>query len=654
MLLLLLLIGGGSYAWGETWIRCTSVSDLISGGTFILGYEKTANSGIIVPMQNTGSATTTTDGFLNGGTEKTTGKNTVDMSNVTETSKYEVTIGASSIADGAVFIKCGDYFVGNNDVKNKLRLFSTETENTAFTPSVGKNDVFILTLAACKTYNKLQYNPSSPRFACYKDSQEDVVIYKKNDGGDNTASLKVNTTSVDFGTVEQNAAVEAKTVSVSLKNVTSANVKLTGEGASAFEVSPAVLTASDKVTITPKTTTVGTYTAKLEISADGAETQSVDVSMTVREPFDGSVWEIKGTDLSGSGTSYATYDGEHGPVSGFEFFTGNVLTCSQPEHKGQFQFRKNASTSKPAGFLYNTTSFSNVVKIELETSTPEILTVYVGKAEHPEVQTVKGTSANGVVTYNIPEGNGYFTIMNNSSDVTGYISSIKVYYSTSLSPSEPTYTAQTLTFVAKSNGAYWATFSSDKVVFMPSNDVDVYTVVVEGNKLATMSGIDGVFGLEETISVGGESVKGYYIPANTGVLLYSLEETLTYYTFENKTVDAVDADFNMLKPASEQMTEGFKYYKLAYDNYTEKTGLGFYWGAAEGGAFTVKPGLAYLAVPQAQAANVKGFSFDGTQTGINGVEATAAKGAIYNLNGQRVEKAQRGIYIQNGKKFIVK
>lgn len=64
MLLLLLLIGGGSYAWGKTWIRCTSVSDLISGGTFILGYEKTANSGIIVPMQNTGSATTTTDGFF--------------------------------------------------------------------------------------------------------------------------------------------------------------------------------------------------------------------------------------------------------------------------------------------------------------------------------------------------------------------------------------------------------------------------------------------------------------------------------------------------------------------------------------------------------------------------------------------------------------
>lgn len=640
MLLLLLLIGGGSYAWGETWIRCTSVSDLISGGTFILGYEATANSGIIVPMQNTGSAKTTTDGSLDCGT-------TVDMSNVTETSKYEVTIGASSIADGAVFIKCGDYFVGNNNVKNKLRLFSTETENTAFTPNVGKNDVFTLTLAACDTYNKLQYNTSSPRFACYGGTQKDVVIYKKNEGGDNTASLKVNTTSVDFGTVEQNAAVEAKTVSVSLKNVTSANVKLTGEGASAFEVRPSVLTASDDVTITPKTTTVGTYTAKLEISADGAKTQSVDVSMTVREPFDGSVWEITGKDLPGSDNSYANYDGKHGPVSGFEFFTGNVLKSSQPEHKGQFQFRKNESTSKPAGFLYNTTSFSNVVKIELETSTPEFFTVYVGKAEHPEAQTVERTSVNGVVTYNFPEGNGYFTIKNNNSKKAGYISSIKVYYSTSPSPSKPTYTANTLTFKASNKDGNWATFSNDDVTFF-NDDVIVNTVVVENNSLESLS-LD-----KTTANIEGKEVTGYYVPAKTGVLIYSLDKTVTYYVVKNKEVEPLPDGFNMLKPASEQMTEGFKFYKLAYDNYTEKTGLGFYWGAENGGAYTVKPGLAYLAVPEAQAANVKGFRFDGTQTGINGVEATTAKGAIYNLNGQRVEKAQRGIYIQNGKKFIVK
>lgn len=616
MLLLLLLIGGGSYAWGEEVTSTFVASKNYAAGMTLACSEKNAMSWVTSAQPN---GIDSNNRGIQWYKTATTLTSTYDESSVV--SKVVVNVASNSTLGDQYLasVSVGGVSYGSQKItKNLTRLEFTGNSSGKISVTTSKG-------------NKSTYIKS-------------IVVTVE--GGD-TPSLNVNTTSVDFGAVEQNAAVDAKTVSVSLKNVTSANVKLTGDGASAFEVSPAVLTASGDVTITPKTTTVGTYTAKLGISADGAETQSVDVSMTVKEPFDGSVWEIKGTDLSGSGTSYATYDGEHGPVSGFEFFTGNVLTCSQPEHKGQFQFRKNASTSKPAGFLYNTTSFSNVVKIELETSTPEILTVYVGKAEHPEVQTVKGTSANGVVTYNIPEGNGYFTIMNNSSDVTGYISSIKVYYSTSPSPSEPTYTANTLTFKASNKEGNWATFSNDDVTFF-NDDVIVNTVVVENNSLVSLA-LD-----KTTANIGGKEVTGYYVPAKTGVLINSIDETVTYYVVKNKEVEPVDGDFNMLKPASEQMTEGFKFYKLAYDNYTEKTGLGFYWGAAEGGAFTVKPGLAYLAVPQAQAANVKGFSFDGTQTGINGVEATTAKGAIYNLNGQRVEKAQRGIYIQNGKKFIVK
>lgn len=189
-----------------------------------------------------------------------------------------------------------------------------------------------------------------------------------------------------------------------------------------------------------------------------------------------------------------------------------------------------------------------------------------------------------------------------------------------------------LTLVAKSDdGSYYATFSSASACEFAG--ADVFSVNVEGGNLTLTE------------------VTSKQVPANTGVLLKSAQNNVTVTRLES--APAIEGT-NLLKPASEQMTEGFKFYKLAYDNFTEKTGLGFYWGAADGGKFVVKPGLAYLAVPQAQVANVKGFSFDGTQTGINGVEATAAKGAIYNLNGQRVEKAQRGIYIQNGKKFVVK
>lgn len=206
-------------------------------------------------------------------------------------------------------------------------------------------------------------------------------------------------------------------------------------------------------------------------------------------------------------------------------------------------------------------------------------------------------------------------------------------YRNDISYSNYTTTVETnsLTLRAFDGKNYFATFSSDKAVKFV--DATVFTVDVE----------NGTISLNEIASK--------QVPANTGVLLRSAKESDVFTYIES--APAIEGT-NLLKPASEQMTEGFKFYKLAYDNYTEKTGLGFYWGAENGGAYTVKPGLAYLAVPEAQAANVKGFSFDGTQTGINGVEATTAKGAIYNLNGQRVEKAQRGIYIQNGKKFIVK
>ena len=604
MLLLLLLIGGGSYAWGEEVTSTFVASKNYTAGMTLACSEKNAMSWVT-------SAKPTGIDPNNRGIQwsktATTLTSTYDESSVV--SKVVVTVASNSSLNDQYLasVSVGGVSYGSQKITKDL----TGLEFTG--NSSGK--ILVTTSKGSKsTYIK------------------SIVVTVE--GGD-TPSLNVNTTSVDFGAVEQNAAVDAKTVSVSLKNVTSANVKLTGEGASAFEVSPAVLTASDDVTITPKTTTVGTYTAKLEISADGAETQSVDVSMTVREPFDGSVWEIKVANLNktASGSGYAAYKGEHAPVGDFAFYTSYVMP-GYGEDDGKLQFQRNT------GFLYNTTSFSNIVKIELETSST--FTVYVGKAEHPEAQEVKGTSVNGVFTYSFPEGNGYFTIKNG--DKTGYISSIKVYYT---SPSETTYTANTLTFKASNKEGNWATFSNDDVTFF-NDDVIVNTVVVENNSLVSLP-LD-----KTTANIGGKEVKGYYVPAKTGVLIYSIGETVTYYVVKNKEVAPVDGDFNMLKPASEKMTEGFKFYKLAYDNYTEKTGLGFYWGAAEGGAFTVKPGLAYLAVPQAQAANVKGFSFDGTQTGINGVEATTAKGAIYNLNGQRVEKAQRGIYIQNGKKFIVK
>lgn len=171
-------------------------------------------------------------------------------------------------------------------------------------------------------------------------------------------------------------------------------------------------------------------------------------------------------------------------------------------------------------------------------------------------------------------------------------------------------------------------FSSDKAVEFV--DATVYAVNV----------VNGVLQLNEVTSK--------QVPAGTGVLLKSENETAPYFYIDK--ADAIEN--NLLKPASEEMSGSYTFYKLAYDDYDAKTGLGFYWGVDNGGKFTVKAGTAYLAVPN--AVSVKGFLLDGTPTAIEGVEAENNTDVIYNLSGQRVQKAQRGLYIVNGKKLMVK
>lgn len=234
-------------------------------------------------------------------------------------------------------------------------------------------------------------------------------------------------------------------------------------------------------------------------------------------------------------------------------------------------------------------------------------------------------------------------------------------YSTTVeAAAEPTYTKQTLKFIAKDgkdSKDYYATFSSDKVTFITSYHVIPYVVTVANGKVDMKS---DMFKSEKT-TIGSAEVDGYYIPAKTGILLYSDAENVDYYTVESKTVHALAEGTNMLKPAPANGGEftaenDYKYYKLAYDDYEAQTGLGFYWGAENGGAFNVKAGTAYLAVHKTIAASAKGFTLNGEATGIEGVNANVENAkAIYNLNGQRVASmAKPGLYIVNGKKVVRK
>ena len=81
-------------------------------------------------------------------------------------------------------------------------------------------------------------------------------------------------------------------------------------------------------------------------------------------------------------------------------------------------------------------------------------------------------------------------------------------------------------------------------------------------------------------------------------------------------------------------------------------GLGFYQANDQ----KVAAGKAYLQVPAASANRIMFFSLDGETTGISNVEAEAEQGekVYYNLNGQRIDTPDKGLYIVNGKKVIIK
>lgn len=286
--------------------------------------------------------------------------------------------------------------------------------------------------------------------------------------------------------------------------------------------------------------------------------------------------------------------------------------------------------------------------------------------------------AEGTITFTAPEGYNISEIKFTGSNLTKFTSNSQTY-------TDPTWTGEahavtftasgsvqvktasikitpvkgTLNLIAVDNKIYYATFSSSKDVIFPS-DVEVDAVSVKGSTLNIAELAKDDYLVKATNAEGFDVVSnGYYVPANTGVLIQSLTDNVTYYyPYESATVTLPE---NMLKPAPAGGTineeTGHVYYKLAYNDYSAKTGLGFYWGAAEGGVFSVKAGTAYLDVPSTSGSSAKGFCFSGTTTGINNIDATETGKTreIYNLAGQKMNTMGKpGMYIVNGKKTIIR
>lgn len=260
--------------------------------------------------------------------------------------------------------------------------------------------------------------------------------------------------------------------------------------------------------------------------------------------------------------------------------------------------------------------------------------------------------------YNVTSVKGYFNTSYNKSNGEVYFAQ-KIFsasYTTTLGAT-PTYTAKAISLKAETADAHWATFSYSEPTFFPEA-VSVNAITVAKGAITTNN---DVFEHSSAVAIGEATLSGVYVPANTGVLIKSADADATCYVVANKTVAALQESQNMLKPALVgggvfSAENDYTYYKLAYNDFSSRTGLGFYYGADAGDAFYVKAETAYLAVPTAIAEGAKAFVLDGETTAINGISTRNNQAeAVYNLNGQRVASmAKPGLYIVNGKKVVRK
>lgn len=178
----------------------------------------------------------------------------------------------------------------------------------------------------------------------------------------------------------------------------------------------------------------------------------------------------------------------------------------------------------------------------------------------------------------------------------------------------------------KTSAKGYATYSADYAVNYSELGLTAYTLTIdETNKTVTAKAFTGVVPAGGAVLVKGDASKAY---------------TLTPATTEG------DATFATALQTGAIKADGTQY------GFTTKFGTPAFAQVQSGQDIPAKKG--YIVLNGASAAKYS-ICFDDEATGIHTIEAaSAANAAMYNLAGQRVDKAYKGIVIVNGKKYLNK
>lgn len=227
-------------------------------------------------------------------------------------------------------------------------------------------------------------------------------------------------------------------------------------------------------------------------------------------------------------------------------------------------------------------------------------------------------------TAEIKNQNNFTVYFNHQKKMTPIIASYSIFNKTNYSKVQ-LYKKVTAESLTTSAGGY-ATYSADYAVNYSELGLTAYTLTVDESKnTVTAKEFTGV------------------VPAGKAVLVKGTAKT--EYTLTPATTEGDATSFATDLKTGATTANGTQY------GFTSVDGAAFK-QVKSGEAIPAKKG--YIVLNGASAAKYS-ICFGDEATGIQTIEAaSAANAAMYNLAGQRVDKAYKGIVIVNGKKYLNK
>ena len=203
-------------------------------------------------------------------------------------------------------------------------------------------------------------------------------------------------------------------------------------------------------------------------------------------------------------------------------------------------------------------------------------------------------------------------------------------------PAQPTTSGDEVYLTTSDNMAGWRTFFDATQAYTVDANTTVYAAQANESKIKLVSFTDG-------------------IPAGTPVILHTSSSADSHKMTLTKvaSVEATVPSDNILAATSATTTNlSAGVYRLGYK---ASDGIGFYSYASA----TAPAGIIYIAKDAlgSDAPSFIGFEIgDDNTTGVNEVRSQMdnVRGDFYDMQGRKVAQPTKGLYIVNGKKYIVK